>query len=302
MGVGKKLLAAAKPVWFVVVAGATITVYSGQAEPYVSPSALPEGPAFMFGSAAAVLIAGWLVIAALESTVGQRGWVQAGRKAGFTPESSGLAGRPDLTGTIQGRTVRARTITRKGASHAEGGTNKQTLTIVEAELASPCEAGLVLAPADDGSIRAGSTKLSLEADALAAAEADLTVVEDGSMTVLSDDEALVEAVRSSSGASTVRGLDGVTVYAGDAAGLFSQALEVPEAEASGLGGWIQGKMADKAEEAIVDRIPADASTVSLEAQGLVLDGSRLRRQAEAVAAIADAVDEAPSSRPAGSQG
>lgn len=289
MGVGGKLLELAKPLWFLVVAGATIAVGSGQADPYVPSSVLPEGPAFVFGGAALVLVAGWLLLSVLEGFLKRRAWMRAGRDAGLAPEGMGLFGRPDLTGTVEGRPVRARTVARKRKAGREKGARMRTFTIVETELDRATDQGLLVVPADGTSIRSGSMRLSLEGAELGSR--GLAVVEDGGYTIVGAEEPLASEVASGRVGSSLHALgDGTSIYAGNASDLLVEIL--PDADASGVGGWFQGAMVDRAGEALRERVPGDASKVSAETTGLVEDGDALRRQAEAVAAVAEAFDEA----------
>lgn len=290
VGLGRTLLAAAKPGWFLVVMAATIAAYSGQAEPYVSPRALPEGPLAMFGLAAGAILAGWLVLSAAERTLERSRWKRAGRDAGLSPEGGGLFGRPDLVGTVEGREVRARTLTRKRRSGGpEGSTTRKTFTIVEARLDQPAEHGLVVTPADGTEISSGATGFTLDSDAVAGA-GGLATVEGGGFTVLGVDEDAARAVAEGASGSAMNGLDGsATIFAGPAADVLATAI--PDTDGEGVGAWMQGKMLDKAEDTLRERIPGGPELVVAETEALLEEGDRLRRQARAVAAVAEALDE-----------
>lgn len=294
MGLKSKLLAAAKPAWFVVVMGATITVYSGQAEPFVSPSQLPRGPEFMFGGAAIALVAGWFLIWTLERSSESGEWQAAGRRANLTPEGRGLSARPDLTDTVDGRTVRARTVTRKRRTSGDQGSSQmQRFTVVEADLNRPAEEGLLVAPGGSGKLTAGSASIEIDPEHAADADNQVAVVEDDQLTAVGDSEAAGQAVVSGRSGDSLRAMDGVNLlYVGDASGVVSDYMPDTDSLGSGLGSMVQRKMAEKAEGAFAERVPGDPSTVSAESVGLVLDGDDLRQQAEAVAAVADAFEEA----------
>lgn len=82
------------------------------------------------------------------------------------------------------------------------------------------------------------------------------------------------------------------VYVGDVGPALSKLFPDADAEGGSLGGWMQGAMVGEAEDAIAQRVPDDPSSASLESLGVVEDGDRLRQQAQAVAALAEAFDEA----------
>lgn len=292
MGLAKKLLGAAKPLWFLLVMGATVAAYGGYAEPLVSPSEIPEGPLFMFGAPAAVLLVGLVTITILEGTVQKGAWRKAGRAAGLTPEEgSGSLGRASLTGTVDGRPVRARSETETTVRSGEDASTTRTFTIVEADLDGPTTDGLAVAPAE-GEVSSGGTTVRV-ARMLEATSGEISVVEADELTVAGTGEALVGSVRSSPGWTALANVEDLKMaYAGDAREMLSGALDSAAEDDGGASGWLQTTMADRAREALLERAPEGSSTVSLVALGLAEDGDRLRRKSQAVAALADAVDEA----------
>lgn len=288
-----RLLTAAIPAWFILVGGVVITVYSGNAEPYVSPSQVPQGPLGMFGGAAVAIVAGVVVITSIDSRIKSGNWKQAGKRANLTPEGGGLlSGKPDLTGTVGGRPVRARTLTRKRGSSGEGSRSTTfTFTLVETELDRASEQGLIVAP-DGGKIVAGSSSISIDAEAGFIGGAGLAAFQDGDLTVVGHDEAVARAVATGRSGDALRSLDANLVYVGDAAGVVNSYLRNAGPEGSGLGDRFLRKMARRKEGAFDDRIPGDGSTVSIETVQFVTDGDRLREWTEAAVDIAEAYEEA----------
>lgn len=266
------LYTAAKFGWALLVAGTVIVLFSGQAESVVSASQLPQDPFVMFGVAAGSVLVGWLVIGRHET----RSWLAAGRQANLTPEGGGgLLGKPDLTGTINGRPVRARTVKRKKGQGSRDTSSKQTFTVVEADLDSPAEEGLIVTPASGG--RTSATRASIEIDP------ERADVKDDRLAVAGGSEAVAQEVISGRSRSALLDMDGFDlVYVGNASEAVSEMI--PDVSDSRLGSWFEGK--------ITDRVPGDPSTVSTETMGMVHDGDRLRRQVEAVAAVADAFERA----------
>lgn len=256
------------------VAGAVIVIGSGNAEPYVSASRVPvSGPIEFFGLVVALIIPGALVLALLE----KRSWKRAGRNADLAPTGMTLVGKPTLEGTVDGRTVRARTVKRKvgGGGGESGGSNKTTFTVVEADLDGPADDGLVLAGATDSATPAGITDVDLDANA--------TEVRN---VVAIGDDSLARAVltpRVSDALASSAYID--SVYAGDAESVLMDAL--PDAD-GGMGGFVLEKL----KAGFADRLPGDASTVSTEGKGVVLKGSELEAQIRAVAAVADSLEHA----------
>lgn len=262
--------------WAMLSAGFFISAYTGNAEPYVSPSQLPgEGAPYLFGG----VVGAWLLGAFVVDRLKTRDWKAAGRAAGLTPDSGGLLGKPDLTGRIGGRAVRARTIKRKtGSGGDDGGSNKSTFTVVEADLAAPADDGLILGRAaggaSQGTAEFGDTSVSTE------------TFDDGTWAIGADEASVRDLMtgRVRTAFETLGDVDGMLV--GDAAAVLTEGAD--EATDSRIGGFLAGSIAS----AIADKLSGDASTVTLETKGMVLDPKRLEQQAEAVAAVADAFEDA----------
>lgn len=262
--------------WLLLSSATVIVTYSGQAEPYVAAAQMPGGEAHMIGGIVGAWVLGALVVGRLTT----REWKAAGRAAGLTPDGGMVWGKPDLTGTVGGRSVRARTIKRNTGGGGEGGSSKSTFTIVEADLDGPTDRGLVLGHGSpDDSNR---TEYESLVDAT-------TIGED--VWVIGAEEAFARDLLDQRSQDALRAVgDSDGLYVGDAAGMLQEVVE--EATDSSAGTFLAGTLAGKA----FDKLPGDASTVSTETKGLVLDADALEVQARAVAAVADAFEAATGER------
>lgn len=259
-----KYFTAAKFGWAALAALSVFVLFSGQAPSIISQAQLPQNPFILFGAAIGAIIPGWLFISYLET----RSWQMAGRRANLKPAvAAGLFGKPDLIDSINGRTVRARIVKRNGSS-------SETFTVVEAELNSPAEEGVLISPVGGGRTRGTATQIEIDPEF-----ADVT---DDQLAAVASSEALARSVLSGRARNALIEMGPFElVFVGDAADAFSERSQ--DMSDSRLGSWFMAKVAD--------RIPGDAETVSIETKGVVYDGDRLRRQAEAVAAVADAFEE-----------
>lgn len=262
--------------WGTLSFGVSIAVFTGNAEPYVTPADLPiQGPVALFGTGLVSLLAGAFVLGRLK----RRSWKRTGRAAGLTPDG-GFLGTPDLEGTVDGRAVRARTITRRTGSGGEGGSNRTTYTIVEADLAEPTEHGLLVAPGDGTDVGTGSVNVDLD---------QLTTTVDG-VAAVADSDALA---RDTLTQRVVDALDEPgrleVVLVGNAADVLTDQLP----DGSGL----TGSLFSHAKSKIADEMAGDAGTVSTEDKGLVLNATELEAQVAAVAATADSFERAIADAP-----
>lgn len=249
--------------WTLLSAGVTVVVFSGNAEPYVStpPPVVGElTPIFVIGGA---MIAGKAVVILLK----MRDWRATGRGANLGPAGGGLF--PDLTGTVGGRTVRARTVKRRSSG---GRTGKTNYTIVEADMDGPSEEGALVGPADGVETSWRSVRYSPE-------EAD---VADGKLAAKATSESVARAVTTGRSRESLLAMDDFdAVYAGN----------VRRVVTSGMGDMSESPKGEQFADQVADRFPGDTSQVSIESKYLVLDADRLRRQTEAVAAVADALED-----------
>ncbi len=260
--------------WLLASAGVTIAAYAGEAEPYLSTPPLVVGEFTPF----VVIVGAWVAGGTVVKLLKIRDWRSTGRRATLAPEGGGLFGYPEFTGTVGGRTVRARTVERRTSSGGQG-SSTTTYTVVEADLDRASEAGVMIGPAGGARTSKTSTTVGFSAE-----EAD---VADGELAAKGSSEAVARAVTAGRARDALLAMDDLDlVYAGDVAGVMTDEMgdmsDVP----------MGGMLADK----VYDRIPGDASRVSTETKKLVLDADRLRRQTEAVAAVADAFEDATASR------
>lgn len=248
--------------WGGTVFAATVAVFSGNATPLVSPSAVPlDGPASLALFAGVPLVSGAVVIVALR----KRAWRRAGQRAGLTPNGLNLVGTPALVGTEDGRTVTGRTVSRKTGS-SEGGSGHTTYTVVEAELDSPASDRIIVGLTDESEFGEVATQV------------ETTSV--GGYSVLTDAPERAENLLTGRTRTALEAPEEMeTVFVGDAAGLLLDSL--PEAE-----GMIAGALTGAMESQMQEKFPGDAAMVTTQTKGLLLDASELERQATAVAAVA----------------
>lgn len=251
--------------WALLSAGVTIAAFTGNAEPYVSTPPLVVGEFTPILVIAGAWIAGRTVVKLLKI----RDWRATGRRPNLGPAGGGLL--PDLTGTVGGRTVRARTVKRRASTDQES--SKTIYTIVEADLDGPSEGGVVIGPADGVETAWGSVWYSPE-------EAD---VADEKLAAKATSESVARAVTTGRSREALLAMDDLdVVYAGNVRGVVT----------AGMGDMSENPKGEQFADQVADRFPGDASQVSIESRKLVLDADRLRRQTEAVAAVADALQAA----------
>jgi hypothetical protein len=258
--------------WWIAVAVPVILVGSGNAEPYASPSLIPYGPPGAFGSIFVLGLAGTFVVSRLRI----RSWKRMGRRAGLTPAGGGLLGKPDLTGTVDGRSVTASTYSVKESSGGEGGSSSVTYTLVETDLRDPTTDGYVVGT---GSVAAFDDDIP---------EQTRTQSVDGEHHVIGDVSAEdAGAVVSHRVREAFEGADGVdAVVVGDPTQAIMGAL--PDE----LDGFVGSMMASGIESALADKESFAAGTAAHDAKGLLLDPAELEARATAVAAVVDAHEHA----------
>ena len=287
------LYRAAMAVWMVLVFGAWIYVDLGYTEPFLSFSDVPGGSMGAFVGAMGVTVAGWVLISSVQQRREGVAWQEAGRRAGLRPaDDSGSTSAPALTGTVNGRTITARYDKRKMGG-AEGGT-WVTFTSGEAELAGPADEGVVVGTAG-GRVDAGIGTLDFDemADTASAAEG-LVAVERGDLILVGTSTEAVEAVSSGLSGDALRAIRDLSVVSiGDASGVVARWAEARNEEMEGRG----SSLAEYPVDNLVERVPGDATTVTVETKSSIRDGEVLRRFAEGVVAIADAFEEATARPP-----
>lgn len=259
--------------WGVMVFGVVIFTISGNARQFLTPDQLPiEGP--LTGTGFVVIL--WVLGAGVISQFEKRSWKKAGKQAGLSPNSrGGVRSKPDLTGTVDGREVRARTVTRKVGGGDESGSDRQTFTVVETDLSGPSDRGLIVI---------GGTP-AIEADDVPVVDLAGQTTTVGGVAVLGELNDIARDVLTPRAQEAIQRADTITIHAGETADIYSNAVQ----EATG---GIAGTFTDLMEDEFADRIPGDAGTVSTEKEGVVLDRTELERRAQAVAAVADGFEDA----------
>ena len=263
--------------WIIVVAAASIAAYTGNATPYVAPSQLPGGTAdagtYMFGSILVVGFGG----SALMVLVAGDSWQDMDEETDLTLGESGVTGRGTYTGVIDGRQVRARTEKRKTGQWTEGGSSYTTYTITEADLDAPLESGIILRRQTGGGNRMDVGDSSIE-QAVIDGEFVLTGVESERLAR----EVLTREVRQALRA--VENLETVTI--GAASEVITE--ELPSMGDSMVGGFLEDKM----EAAMTKNVGGTPTTVGIETSGVLGDPSTLDDRTAAVAAVANAFEDA----------
>jgi hypothetical protein len=258
--------------WVLVAFGAALLVASGNAKPYVSLSDVPTGTPFpLFGGALVAVLLGVVVMGRLS----RRAWTRTGRAAGLTPSGSGGSGKPELAGTVDGRTARMRTVTRsRGSSSSESGNRSTTYTVVEVDLTDPVADGLMIQIADGATMFGAGVQVG-----------DAGTDVDG-FGVLGAEEPFARAVVTDAVREELRTpsrLDAVIV--GDVSDPIMDAFD----ESTGR---FTSMLADQLEAQAEQGIFGDETTVRVQQTGVLLDGAELSRQIDALVAVAESYEAA----------
>lgn len=286
MNLKRGLVSVLALVWTALAFGAWIYVDHGYAEPSVSVADVPGGSTGAFVGAMVATVAGWVVFGSVYTRLERAEWTQTGREAGLRPAGSGSP--PELTGTVDGRTVRAR-LEKRTVSGAEGASKTVPYTVVEAELDGPADHGLVGGPAD-ASIDAHIGTLEFEAvvENVDIAD-DLVAVEEDGLVVAGTSETAVRALATGTMGDALRSDDQLNLLSvGNGTLVVTSFAQAHNAEMEGVG----RSLAEYPVDNLVEALPGDASTATVETYAHIQDGDALRGQAAAVVAIADVFDEA----------
>lgn len=282
MSSSRRKYVVAQAVWFVAVAVTVVAVYTGNAEPLVSPGQLPGGGSsagglFIVGAAAVLIVAGVLVIGRFESSA----WTEAGQEAGLTPEGGGVLGSADLTGTVRGRPVCARTVSRKAGGDSRSGSNV-TYTVVETDLTEPAEDGIMISRTAEGE--------SAGRAAFGDVSVDSTAVDDRFAVVGGEGEDLARQLLSGRTRNLLLDVEDLeTLTIGDTTGVLLAGM--PDMSGSLVGGVVE----DKLEGKLASQTSATPSTVAIESEGVLLDAEELQRRIDAVVTTAEAYEDATES-------
>lgn len=256
---------AASVLWFVGSMVGFIAVGLGMLEPTV-PASLVPGRAVAFGGGVTVGFAGLAVIQFFRA----RAWVRAGRGAGLSSQGLALPLRtPDMVGEVDGRPVRAFTVTRSTGSGESS--SKTTFTRVEADLDEPAGTGCLVYPHGDAS--AGDEALR---------DLQLPSATVDGVLAMGPSEEFARELLTPAVVDTLGAADSVGgVYVGDAGELVGQL--VADDDSVLLGGVAKRAM---------QSLPGGESAAGIETTGPVLDADVLAEQTRAVAAVAEGFETA----------
>lgn len=261
-----------------VVLGASAIIglaYAGMIESIVSPDQLPGQPVVGVGAIVGLVVIGLLFSAYLD----RRAWMEMGGSAGLTagggtrfaggpPEDSD---KPTLTGTVDGRPVRARTYSTDGGPNESG----KTYTVVEAELDTPVDwhASFGFEDAEevpeDPGIDAAKTR---------------TVDGVGVRGEIPEDHA--RAVLTREVREAVSNVEGEVAVGDVVENAIGDMLDGFDEEAGGMAGTFAKGML----QAASDGTGGPSRMVQHRDEGLLTDEETLRRRIDAVGTLADAVD------------
>lgn len=295
MGLKETFYSAARLIWLALVVGALVSLDQGYTEPWLSFSDIPGGStgAVVMGVVAALV--GYLLISALHRGAEHAEWEETGRQAGLRrADDGGNTSGPALTGTVDGRTVTASYDKRKKSSGDQGST-RVTFTLCEAELAGPIDEGVVIGSAGE-TVDAGVGTIDFDgmAESISTAEG-LVAAETGDLVFVGTSAAVVEAVADGLSGRALRAIrDLKIVSVGDGSGVVAKWAEARNEEMEGGA----SSLAEYPVDDLIERVPGDAATVTVETKASIQDGDELRRFAEGTVAIADAFEEATARTPA----
>jgi hypothetical protein len=255
-------------------------IYVGVAEPYLSP------PALVFGEVDVLVLmlagAGILVVRP-SRFVRRRYWRLTATEAGLGSPTQNTSGTAEYTGTVQGRTIRART----GSTNALTSPSSQstgTYTVVEAKLEHTAADGVVVG-------QRAQNALVTPYDVATYADCE----RDGVVAVSNDDD-LAESILTDSLRDALSAVDDLhQLYVGNAK-VAADSLPADDRTVVGTPPGIT-RAVDAAHDP--DMTGGDwlggNKWVTHVSDGMILDSDELQRQAEAVATAADIFDSAGSS-------
>ncbi len=282
--------------WIGVVVGGMLAVDLGYTEPWLSVAEVPGGKTGAFAAGAAVLVVGLYVISSANESRKRDEWKAAGQEAGFAPTDGESGDETELTSTVDGRRTTLR-YDRRHMGGGEGGGSYVTFTFGDASLDGPAEDGVLVGSADGklSSIVADSTgRLSPSVGTIrydemieaAAAMRGFATAETDDLVFVGTSPTVVEAVASGTSGAALRAVEDLEIGAvGDAAGVVEQWAQRRN---QGLEDSIAGYPVDN----LVEFVPGDAETVTVETRASMRDPDEIRQFAEGVVACADAFETA----------
>lgn len=265
---------------WVIIIGLCVGIglaYLGLIESLVSPADLP-GPT-LAGPVAIIALATFGL--ATSQFLDKRAWKQTGRQVGLRaggqsqfnsrPPMMARGKKPTLTGTADGRPVRAWTYTTGGGQS----TSKKTFTVVEAELDTPVEWHAAFGTPEAVEGPANHPIDSANMQTIAGVNIRGDIPEERARDVLAP--RVKDAVTS---------IEGEVAVGNVTANLMSDMQEALDGDDGGMLGSLAGGMMDMAG----DPDDGPSRTVEQRGRGLLTDASELERRIEVVTTVADAVD------------
>lgn len=285
-------------VWTGVVAGAWVAVDRGVTEPWLTFSDIPGGSGGGIAAGIVLLFLGWIVIGRVNAGHERAVWEAAGKQVGLRPATDGRdAADRELTGTVDGRPVSAWYDKRKRGGGGDSNPSYVTFTSVEAELAAPADEGIVVGSTGDSvSVDDGLGTLDFD-DVAGTADGveGLVAVEAGNLVLVGTSVEALESVADGLSGDALRAINDLKIASiGDAAGVVDGWAEARNEQLEAAGSSVLEYPVDN----LVQRVPGDAATVTVETRSSIQDGEVLRRFAEGVGAVADAFEEATAHTPA----
>lgn len=257
-------------VWVVAIGlslGLVLTA-TGNAEPYVSVSQLPVTPPQAIISAFGMVFAAVLATGLLD----KQAWKRAGSAVGLAPDGMTLLSQPDLTGTVDGRSVRAHTYSTGGGGE---GSSSKTYTVVEAELREPVEWTAMV----------GSEESWGKADVPDIGSSQAVTI-DGFVVWGDISEDLAEDLLTRQARNALSTF-GAPVSVGDAEQAMVGDMMEELDDAEGMG----AKMAKGMLSMAGDGDAGPTTHVKYETRGITFDEDELQRRLDVVTTVADAVEQ-----------
>lgn len=213
--------------------------------------------------------------AGLLSVLSGSPWKKMQDGANLTLEDSGIFGNGTYTGVIRGRPVRARTKKRKTGQSTEGGSNKTTYTITEADLRGATDRGILISRdnSDSGRVDVGESTV------------DQTVINGEFVVTGAESEQFARELLTQEAREAIRALEeSNSLTIGDAGEAVISELPAPDSK---IAGFLTGKLTEN----LATKLGGSATTVAIETKGTLGDSAELNRRITAVAAVADAFEE-----------
>lgn len=287
----------------VIVGAGTIAVMSGVTQPYIAhhpPSqALP-----VLGAAVGMIVVGGFMLRFVDAWH----WEAVGGHVDLTPAEDGLPrrglshhddaliGKSILTGTIRGRPVRARVLTKK-RDRDDSNSGSRTYTLVEADLREPAEEGAL--------VSRGDASLAFEVGAaddspnMSDHFGDLTDLQEDPFFGQTTAEPLLRAVLAGRARRHLLELETFgLLHVGNSEEVYTELFssfmsEIRDAMPE-VAGFAVGAMFPSGRDVAERMDHGDQATVTHRLEEVLLDPEELERQVNAAVAVADAYERAKS--------